>query len=122
MTVSLEDFWNELPKVVSISNRAVVAEFLDDHRSIWPGVEAETDPDRQHLLRRAEAIAGRLTTVDPNAQQNELVQKQIAAGYAQEIDARTGRFIKDLQGVSEDDRTLMLNNALAAVGSTLRVS
>jgi hypothetical protein len=122
MTVSLEDFWNGLPQAVSTSNRAVVAEFLDDHRRLWPDVEAEADADRQHLLRRALAIAGKLATDDPNKLQNEEAAKMTAAEHARVVRERTDKIADLLRSHTEDDRKKMLDDALRAVGSTITVS
>ena len=66
--ISMDNFWNDLDDAIAATNgmetksaKAMMSEFLDDHRGVWPHTEADIAVDQDHktILERALNIVGR---------------------------------------------------------------
>jgi hypothetical protein len=64
--ISMDNFWNDLDDAIAATNgmepeaaKLMVAQFLDDHRGLWPHIEADITENAEHreIVKRGLTLA-----------------------------------------------------------------
>ncbi len=64
--ISMDNFWNDLDDAIAATNgmetksaKTMMAEFFDDHRGLWPHIEADIAKNAEHreIFKRGLTLA-----------------------------------------------------------------